>query len=279
MSLSLSSLSFASVKPKVIYGEDNRVDLYETQAIYAELAMSTAAMISGSNLDLETGRYVISGSTLESRGICTEERFSDQITPAVCSGFLVGEDLLVTAGHCVTNQSDCDSYRWVFDFATTSANQQDYQVPVNSVYECKEIVERAFGLGVNDDYSLIRLDRKVKDRRVLSFRKSGKISINAELLVIGHPTGLPVKIADGAYVRDASPSAYFTTNLDTFAGNSGSAVFNVDTLKVEGILVRGAQDYAYDGDKNCKVPNVCEMNECGGEDVTRITNIRALKNL
>ncbi len=32
-------------------------------------------------------------------------------------------------------------------------------------------------------------------------------------------------------------------NLDTYGGNSGSAVFNKDGTIVEGILVRGARDY------------------------------------
>ena len=36
---------------------------------------------------------------------------------------------------------------------------------------------------------------------------------------------------------------YFTANLDTYRGNSGSPVFNAITHKVEGVLVRGEQDF------------------------------------
>jgi hypothetical protein len=48
---------------------------------------------------------------------------------------------------------------------------------------------------------------------------------------------------------------------------------------VEGILVRGERDYVLDSVSNCYRPKVCKMNECRGEDVTRITNIKELKNL
>ncbi|NKC16754.1 MAG: hypothetical protein GKR94_32545 [Gammaproteobacteria bacterium] len=48
---------------------------------------------------------------------------------------------------------------------------------------------------------------------------------------------------------------YFVANLDPFGGNSGSPVFNADTLTVERILVRGEQDFApMDG---CFVSMVC----------------------
>lgn len=60
-------------------------------------------------------------------------------------------------------------------------------------------------------------------------------------------------------------------NLDTYGGNSGSAVFNDRTGEVEGILVRGEVDYTYKG--NCMVSNVCTDSGCRGEDVTYISEV------
>ena len=60
-------------------------------------------------------------------------------------------------------------------------------------------------------------------------------------------------------------------NLDTYGGNSGSAVFNAKTGLVEGILVRGEQDYVQKGD--CRVSNVCPADGCRGEDVTKILSV------
>ena len=52
-----------------------------------------------------------------------------------------------------------------------------------------------------------------------------------------------------------------------------------ETGVVEGILVRGETDYIRNRTKNCDEPKVCNNNSCRGEDVTRITNIKALMKI
>ncbi len=73
-----------------------------------------------------------------------------------------------------------------------------------------------------------------------------------KLYVIGHPSGLPTKVADGAQVC-TQKGTHFSANLDTYGGNSGSAVFNAKTNEVVGILVRGANDYTYDMGRRCTI--------------------------
>ncbi len=270
----LPGLALAS--NKVVYGEDNRLDVFEeTNCLYRELALSTAAQIPHSALQSD-GNYVdIIGSTLASRGICSYEKFAQQMTAARCSGFLVGDDLLVTAGHCITSETDCANYSWVFDYKQEEG-RTGIEVSKDSVYRCKKIIERSLDNSTMDDYALIRLDRKVVDRPVLDIRKEGKPQVGDEIVVIGHPTGLPTKISAGANIR-ALKGKYFTANLDTFGGNSGSAVFNATTGMVEGILVRGETDYTYDYANSCR--KVYRVSDSGGrgEDVTYITNINYLK--
>ncbi len=275
--LSSATTLAGSKSVKVIYGEDNRVDVFEsTNSMYVELSKSTAAMIPGGSVSSEVnGEIKLQGSSLESRGICSTERFAKQPTSAMCSGFLVGEDLLVTAGHCITGQSACNQNKWVFDYKVDHADQSSVSVPATSVYSCKKIISRELSSWNKNDYALIQLDRKVTDRRVLKIRTSGSISKGDQLVVIGHPTGLPTKIADGASVRSKS-GKYFTANLDTYGGNSGSAVFNAKTLEVEGILVRGETDYTYSSGQGCRVSNTIGNNDGRGEDVTYITNIAEL---
>ena len=262
---------------KVIYGEDNRRDVYDsTNASFIELAKSTAAMISQNNLkSILNDEVEISGSTLQARGICAQERFSTQISAANCSGFLVASNRLVTAGHCIKSEDDCRNYKWVFDFKVDHADQGKVNVPSTSVYGCKKIISRKLDSMTKDDYAYIELDRKVTDRQPLKVRKSGKVSKDTAIVVIGHPTGLPTKISDGANVRNLQ-SKFFQANLDTYGGNSGSAVFNVETEEVEGILVRGETDYVYNSALGCQVSNVCANDSCRGEDVTFITNIPGL---
>lgn len=282
LSLSLSFAFSALANTKgidVIYGEDNRKDVFEsTDSALVELSKSTAAMIEMANLtSLSNGEIVIQAETLKSRGICAKERFSNQISAANCSGFLVAPNVLVTAGHCIKSEFDCSSYKWVFDYKVDHADQAAVTVAKEDVYSCKRIIARSLDQLSKDDWAVIELDRK-SDRKPLSFRKKGKITTGTSIAVIGHPTGLPTKIADGANVRSLA-TKFFQANLDTYGGNSGSAVFNTKTGEVEGILVRGENDYVYDSALGCQVSNKCPDTGCRGEDVTYITNVKGLKNL
>lgn len=283
LALMVLALSFeAQALNKVVYGQDDRLDVFETtNNLHLELAESTAAMISSGSLKVDGANVRVTGSSLQSRGICATAKFSKQVTAANCSGFLVGDDLLVTAGHCIRSQYDCSSWKWVFDFAVNDASETGAEVvvPADSVYGCKEIVSQSLNSRNQDDFALIRLDRKVTDRAALRVRTEGRVADKAPIVVIGHPTGLPTKVSAGANVRRNNNDIYFVANLDTFGGNSGSAVFDAETGLVEGILVRGENDYVYDSAQGCRVPQQCDNDSCRGEDVTRITNIKALMDL
>ena len=267
---------------KVVYGVDDRVDVVDsTNPLYVQLASATAGMIDKRDLVLKDDYYKVSGGTLEDRGICSYARFAQQTTAPVCSGFLVAPDLLVTAGHCVKGVSNCKNFRWVFDYMVDGSSNVIEQVAVDNVYSCVEVIQRSLSRVSNQDYALIRLDRPVVGRTPVTVRTSGKIADDAQLVIIGHPSGLPTKIADGANVRKNNKRSHFVTNLDSFAGNSGSAVFDANSGLLEGILVRGAQDYTYErtNGSRCMVPNVCEMDECRGEDVSRITTVTKLMEI
>jgi len=266
---------------KVVYGEDDRLEPFEVNGRFFELARSTAAMIP--KLAMTEGRnetFEVEYSPLSKRNICQDEKFADQGTPAICSGFLVAPDILVTAGHCADNENYCNDYYWVFDYALTSAGDNHYStIPKENVYKCKKIYAQELNNTTMMDYAVIILDRPVTNRNHLSINTYNKIDDRTPIVVIGHPSGLPTKIAGGAKVRDNSNDIFFSANLDTFGGNSGSAVFNEKTGQVVGILVRGENDYINDKDRECQVVNRCSDSDCRGEDVTRIENIRQLKTI
>jgi V8-like Glu-specific endopeptidase len=279
--LLVSSVAMAGpASIKVIYGEDGREDVFaSTNGLHIKLAKSTAAMIPSYKVEEHNAYEVkLAGSTLEQRGMCASEKFSQQPTTANCSGFLVDKDKIVTAGHCIRNESDCSSNSWVFDFKVDHEFQSEVIVSKESVYKCKKIISQSLDSETQNDYALIQLDKPVTDRDPLAFRTKGKPSVGDELVVIGHPTGLPTKITSGAKIRSVN-DVFFVANLDTYGGNSGSAVFNASTGVIEGILVRGAQDYVYDSAQGCRVSNVLGNDEGRGEDVTLITNIKELMDI
>ena len=265
---------------KVIYGVDDRLDVFEvTNEKYIELSKSTAAMVPNNRIEsLNSYEVELGGKTLEGRGMCSDEKFSKQPTVANCSGFLVDKNKLVTAGHCMTSESSCKSNSWVFDYKVSFSDQSKVVVEKSKVYKCKRIISQDLNSSTKNDYALIELVEVVEDRKPLKFRKEGAVKVNDKLVVIGHPTGLPTKIAAGAKVRKVG-AVFFSANLDTYGGNSGSAVFNATTGLVEGILVRGDQDYKYDRVKKCQVSNVIVSSGGRGEDVTLITNIKELDSI
>ena len=281
---------------KVVYGQDGRKDVYQTNnSLHKALAASTAGMISAGALDVQSTpgfgqiRKEALGTLARFENVCSTEAFSKQFLAPACTGFLVGPDTLVTAGHCynikVTPQEACERNYWVFGYEMTSARSNPTKnIPFSNIYTCKQVLGSVFN--AQADFTVIKLDRPVVGRQPLPFRKSGKVSDQVELVVIGHPSGLPTKITTGGKITDNSSPTTFLTNLDTFHGNSGSPVFDARTGQIEGILTQGKTDYvpSNPADENsCVVVNKCDDNaknclfesesDPKGETVYRITNI------
>lgn len=265
--------SYASMKG--IYGQDNRKEMYQIDdPRIRELMRSTAVQIRRDNFSFIDQQMTISYDQTvgAENSLCLDQLFVDQINPGECSGFLIAPDLLVTAGHCVRDESECRQYRWLFDFSYESPDKNVSLINPNSLHSCAEIVAQEFQSGKQDDYAVIRLSPPVTDRRPLSFRRDGEISIGESVFVIGYPLGIPAKFADGAVVQKNGSRYYFTTNLDTFVVNSGSAVFNANTLELEGILVRGGRDLKFDSIGQCN-RYYQNQEDLGEEEVMRITRL------
>lgn len=264
---------------EVIYGDDNRSDFYDVKDLAVRaLAESTVALMSPSQIGAEVnGLRPLKGANYgTSLGLCPGERFAEQNTGAFCSGFLIADDIIVTAGHCVPDLKACGETSYVFGYRISAPGVLPTSIPASEVYSCAELLHSQ---APNDgaDFAIVKLDRKVKNHLPLNIRLSGDVKVGDPLTVMGYPEGLPLKVADEAKVRSVASPGFFVANLDTYGGNSGSAVINSSTRLVEGVLVRGEKDFEWT-QQGCARSYRCKDNACRGEDITRIGEIAKTLN-
>ncbi|MBI4658044.1 MAG: immunoglobulin domain-containing protein [Verrucomicrobia bacterium] len=242
---------------KAIYGRDNRVDLYDeplqrrrtwASAVCGIVSTEELTANADGTFTLRVGSFNASIQAKYGSALCNDEPFRNQPLAPFCTAWLIGPDLVATAGHCLLGSPDnLPSFRFVFGFVAVNANSAVTRFDAQQVYTGR-VVERYPQSSSADDYAIIRLDRPVQlaGVRPLAVRQTGRISTGSQVGVIGHPWGLPVKIAFGedAIVTALGPSPnVFYATLDTYEGNSGSPVFNADTGDVEGILITGRDDF------------------------------------
>jgi len=271
----------------VVYGTDNRTDVFahadatlRARAQQSTVALMSPGMLNTTNPSNVTFNNAYTLGTLPnlvasapSNVLCTTERFRNDPAAAYCSGTLIDDDLVLTAGHCVPDPAACANTRFVFGFYRTTATTMQ-PVTTADIFSCQAIVtreQRTVG-GMNLDYAILRLDRAATPRFTPAPIRPGSdpMSENQAVGVIGSGSSIPFKIDSGGLVRDARASTldYFVANTDTFAGNSGSGVYEINGYTVAGILVRGDTDYVANG--NCNVVNVCTATGCSGESISYV---------
>ena len=121
------------------------------------------------------------------------------------------------------------------------------------------------------DFTIVKLDRSAAPRFTPAPVRPGSapLAVGANLAVIGSGSGIPFKIDSGGSVREnnADFMDYFDATTDTFAGNSGSGVYETVNNTVAGILVQGETDYVPRDGANCNEVNVCTETGCSGESI------------
>lgn len=260
------SEEIAAAVAKVVYGEDARQDVFEAPpSVFRRRAVeSSVALVSYGFIHSTAEGIVVRGTPLgEVESLCSDQRFTNQPVAASCSGTLVAPDLVLTAGHCVSSLSACSNLAIVFNYRMAD---EERVLPIgdDDVYSCVEIVARSLPDSNSLDYAFLRLDRPVAPHlRPAPIRPdTGLLNRGAPVTMIGHPSGLPAKISGSAVVRDESIRSgnLFLTNLDAFAGNSGSGVYD-EHGELAGVLVWGDRDYRQRDGETCREVNVVPASE------------------
>ncbi len=265
---------------KVIYGvnnPDNRKDWYEADGRSQATSLQTVCLIEKSKLvKLPNGNYTFKSRPFyEAKYLCSTERFYEQPVTGFCSGFAVSKDIIVTAGHCI-DKRNLANFVIVFDFKMVSKGIVKNEYAPSDIYSPVAIASS----GLNSkgvDYAVLRVNRKIPKNRIGLVRDK-KIVDGEPIFVIGHPCGLPLKVANEAKVIDNKNSLFFSADLDSYGGNSGSPVYD-SMHQIVGILVRGATDFKYDFKNRCYNSQVCETifsPGCGGEFVSRANQFSQL---
>ncbi len=255
-----------------IYGADSRRERYQVTSNKLRAAARSSAALFGEDVlvrDSSSATWSVPDppTLREIYELCPGQRFSSQPRVSFCSATLIAPDLILTAGHCMDPRDDgrsCADTVVMFDFAYDAAPGSRpmriiEDVPDEDVYRCKRVLASVnTGWPAAQDFAVVRLDRAVVGRAPVEVDWTGERSIGTAVHVIGHPSGLPQKLASGAVTSDSDESDdILEHDADTLQGNSGSGTFDAGGRLIGDLVWNSGEPYTWDEDRECYVVSKC----------------------
>lgn len=237
-----------------VWGTDDRAELLQSEEPFRGTGTrSVAAVVLPKDFSeawqlCDDGVRLVGKTVGERLGLCPTVRFAAQVSPASCSSTLIDSDLILTAGHCVSDDS-CAGLQFAFG-VFLEADGGMAPLARNQLYGCRRLVSR----GKDRDLALLQLDRPVAAPFGPARLEPEVTSLGAPLGVIGFPSGSPMKVAAPCHVLRVADAEQYLTNCDIFQGNSGSGVFAADGGGLLGVATASAGDWV-PTDEGCRVPS------------------------
>lgn len=259
----------------VIWGEDTR-ETSGFSVVESTLGSATAQLILKDHLfkDLNGTYSTFPKPYQSSRPFCPDERFLEENVLGFCSGVLIGSNTILTAGHCLPDAERCNET--LFTFGRTQEKATAMKFDADEIYSCKRII-KTFSNALRD-YALIELDRNVTQIWPVSLGQANTLKAGESVLSLSYPMGLPLKKDRGEIISNSIEGAYLRAKVDTYAGSSGSPLFN-SRHELVGILVSGAEDFdeeevlRVEEKGGCINSRRCTDLECFGERYLKIESI------
>lgn len=139
-----------------------------------------------------------------------------------CSGFYVGDGLIVTAGHCISGTDD------LFTIRDAKGQKAGAAKPL--------VIDHL------NDIGILRVVGDLLPSVPAAIVDCSPVSVGTAIFVVGQPGDLPVMIAMYGHVASAPFGAYhwpaiIVTEAQSDHGGSGGPVVDAKTGKIVGVLV------------------------------------------
>jgi hypothetical protein len=283
-----------AVSPSVIYGGDGRTDLYLVNDPRLKRAAQSIALVIDTQRDLkqkENHQLLYFYQNGARHQLCSQERFYHQPVTGHCTAVLIAPDRVLTSKHCVSDLQQCRRTGFVFDYAVNSKSEEEVKNllptinPLNParISYCQAIISKGSEMvEVNDqnrDFIIVTISPKQLSRPTLPLSaQKAPLSPKQPLALLGHPLGLPLKIAADTKVKIfSSTTPSFIVESDSFEGNSGSALIDLQQGTLVGMLSGGERDFTekqLPGGERCFASRRCYPgSDCKGEVAIKVDTI------